>query len=311
MESTGLQIVVIFLLALCARSLSSDNQTDDAHKMLTAMYDSTSSSMAVPSSTTHLLLVSSSSSSSSSAPTTTTTSSNSSTTTTTTTPPTTPVLPAKSRWNVTSPEGNVCILLESGIRLTFNYKNSTNQNVTGATTDVPSDAVSSGSCGGSTQSISLQFYNNWTLTMQFSRNSTTSGYYMSSVSLSYSLRPNHLPFPHIKEAYDGSIVRPLDGDSFEAPVGTSYICTSQQTVFEDQTVSVGLTGINLYDSHVEAFRANTTSPEFSTAGARCTDDELSLLVPIIVGACLAGLIVIVLLAYFIGRHHSKRGYQNV
>jgi len=38
---------------------------------------------------------------------------------------------------------------------------------------------------------------------------------------------------------------------------------------------------------------------------------MNMLVPIVVGACLAGLIVIVLVAYFIGRHQSKRGYENV
>jgi len=47
------------------------------------------------------------------------------------------------------------------------------------------------------------------------------------------------------------------------------------------------------------------------AGNRCNQDEMNMLVPIIVGACLAGLIVIVLIAYFIGRRQSKRGYENV
>jgi len=47
------------------------------------------------------------------------------------------------------------------------------------------------------------------------------------------------------------------------------------------------------------------------SGGRCTEDEMNMLVPIVVGACLAGLIVIVLVAYFIGRYHSKRGYENV
>jgi len=46
-------------------------------------------------------------------------------------------------------------------------------------------------------------------------------------------------------------------------------------------------------------------------GGRCNEDEMNMLVPIVVGACLAGLIVIVLIAYFIGRHQSKRGYENV
>jgi len=47
------------------------------------------------------------------------------------------------------------------------------------------------------------------------------------------------------------------------------------------------------------------------SGGRCPEDEMNMLVPIVVGACLAGLIVIVLVAYFIGRYQSKRGYENV
>lgn len=44
---------------------------------------------------------------------------------------------------------------------------------------------------------------------------------------------------------------------------------------------------------------------------RCSEDSISNLVPIIVGACLGGLIIIVLIAYLIGRKRSRRGYESV
>lgn len=44
----------------------------------------------------------------------------------------------------------------------------------------------------------------------------------------------------------------------------------------------------------------------------CKDDRaISNLVPIIVGAALGGLILIVLIAYLIGRKRSRRGYEQV
>jgi len=44
----------------------------------------------------------------------------------------------------------------------------------------------------------------------------------------------------------------------------------------------------------------------------CKDDRaVSNLVPIIVGGALGGLILIVLIAYLIGRKRSRRGYEQV
>ena len=41
------------------------------------------------------------------------------------------------------------------------------------------------------------------------------------------------------------------------------------------------------------------------------DTKVSNLVPIIVGAALAGLVLVVLIAYLIGRTRNKRGYESV
>lgn len=48
------------------------------------------------------------------------------------------------------------------------------------------------------------------------------------------------------------------------------------------------------------------------AVTECSDDRaISNLIPIIVGAALGGLILIVLIAYLIGRKRSRRGYEQV
>lgn len=43
----------------------------------------------------------------------------------------------------------------------------------------------------------------------------------------------------------------------------------------------------------------------------CQLDEDDMLIPIVVGAALAGLVLIVLLAYLIGRKRSHAGYQTI
>lgn len=43
----------------------------------------------------------------------------------------------------------------------------------------------------------------------------------------------------------------------------------------------------------------------------CQLDQDDMLIPIVVGAALAGLVLIVLLAYLIGRKRSHAGYQSI
>ena len=52
---------------------------------------------------------------------------------------------------------------------------------------------------------------------------------------------------------------------------------------------------------------------FVSAVTECpSDDDSNSIVPIAVGAALAGLVVIVLIAYLIGRRRSRRqGYESV
>lgn len=50
---------------------------------------------------------------------------------------------------------------------------------------------------------------------------------------------------------------------------------------------------------------------FSSAATECSLDDASILIPIIVGAALAGLIVIVVIAYVIGRRKTYVGYQTL
>jgi len=56
---------------------------------------------------------------------------------------------------------------------------------------------------------------------------------------------------------------------FRTDVGRSFVCTSQQTLLEENTGRVGLVSVNFYDTQVEAFRANTTNTDFHAIGLLC------------------------------------------
>ncbi|KAM6143838.1 lysosome-associated membrane glycoprotein 2 isoform 2-T2 [Erethizon dorsatum] len=89
---------------------------------------------------------------------------------------------------------------------------------------------------------------------------------------------------------------------WDAPLGSSYMCNKEQTVSVSGTFQ-----INTFGLRVQPF--NVKEGVYSTA-QDCSADDDNFLVPIAVGAALAGVLILVLLAYFIGlkRHHA--GYEQ-
>uniref|UniRef100_A0A3Q4ALY5 Uncharacterized protein n=1 Tax=Mola mola TaxID=94237 RepID=A0A3Q4ALY5_MOLML len=90
---------------------------------------------------------------------------------------------------------------------------------------------------------------------------------------------------------------------WEASLGSSYLCNKEQ----NYTIT-GLLTLFTFDLHVQPFGVNKNV--FSTAH-ECSMDDINILIPIIVGAALAGLIVIVVIAYVIGRRKTHVGYQTL
>ena len=61
----------------------------------------------------------------------------------------------------------------------------------------------------------------------------------------------------------------LGEEMFRTDVGTSFVCTSQQTLLQGNPGSVGLVSVNFYDTQVEAFRVNATNTDFHAIGLCC------------------------------------------
>ncbi|KAJ4945870.1 hypothetical protein JOQ06_023548 [Pogonophryne albipinna] len=90
---------------------------------------------------------------------------------------------------------------------------------------------------------------------------------------------------------------------WEAAVGSSYMCNKEQ----NYTISADL---SIYTFELRVQPLAVKKGIFSTAH-ECSLDDTSILIPIIVGAALAGLILIVVIAYMIGRRKTYVGYQTL
>jgi len=88
-----------------------------------------------------------------------------------------------------------------------------------------------------------------------------------------------------------------------ASLGSSYMCRKEQ-----DDVITGAVTLHTFDLQVQPFAVE--EDKFSTAH-ECAMDDTSILIPIIVGAALAGLILIVVIAYLIGRRKTYVGYQTL
>lgn len=90
---------------------------------------------------------------------------------------------------------------------------------------------------------------------------------------------------------------------WEGSLGSSYMCRRDQT-YNITDVLI----LRTRDLQVQPYMVENNS--YSTAHD-CAMDDTSILIPIVVGAALAGLILIVLIAYVIGRRKTYVGYQTL
>jgi len=92
---------------------------------------------------------------------------------------------------------------------------------------------------------------------------------------------------------------------FAVKTGNSYLCKTKYDVH------LGNVTLEFLEMHVQAFLTKDET-KFGTAEECDADDKVSDVVPIAVGVALAALIIVVLIAYLVGRRRSRQsGYQSV
>lgn len=206
-----------------------------------------------------------------------------------------PGRPEKGNYKVTSSNGTICLLASMGLQLNLTFSSaSQNKTVQEVMNLQPNVTKSSGSCDSESASLRLTTDGEKTnLTFTFTLNTTSNKYHLSEVSLSAAWTDMKEPF----------VTQNRSLDYLRGTLGYSYMCREEQKLSVTQNLS-----INTFQVQVQPF--GLTGDQFGAA-EECQLDEDDMLIPIIVGAALAGLVLIVLLAYLIGRKRSHAGYQTI
>ncbi|XP_034536390.1 lysosome-associated membrane glycoprotein 1a [Notolabrus celidotus] len=215
-------------------------------------------------------------------------------TTTPVAPPSPPGTPERGTYSVNNINGSVCLLARMGLQLNVSYFSlSQNKTVTELVNLSPNETSVSGSCEPSSASLVLTQEQVTTLSLTFTLNSTSNRYHLSGITLLANWSDMTAPF----WASNTSL------DYLRSTLGRSYMCNAEQTLAVVPTFS-----LNTFRVQVQPFEVTTN--QFATA-EECQIDQTQMLIPIIVGAALAGLVLIVLIAYLIGRKRSHAGYQTI
>ncbi|XP_010829840.1 PREDICTED: LOW QUALITY PROTEIN: lysosome-associated membrane glycoprotein 1 [Bison bison bison] len=217
-----------------------------------------------------------------------------------------PASPAVFRYNVSGSNGT-CLLASMGLQLNVTYR--TVDNKVGRPEPcslhwVLGRVVGSVSCGArldphppavlGPQSLDLPSPRGRCVSPERGWNESSSRVFLQGVQL-------NLTLPDAKEGSftaTNSSLRAL-----QATAGNSYKCNAEQRLRVTSSFS-----LNMFRVWLQAFRVD--GDKFGPV-EECQLDENSMLIPIAVGGALAGLVLIVLLAYLIGRKRSHAGYQTI
>ncbi|XP_034162070.2 lysosome-associated membrane glycoprotein 2 isoform X2 [Pangasianodon hypophthalmus] len=208
-------------------------------------------------------------------------------TTASTPAPTTPPLPevgdyvVRAEWN-----SSACLMARMGLQFSFRMGDSFQ------TINLdPNVTVTNGTCGNNGSDSALMLTSD-KISVHFTFSNQTSKFFLSALNLTV-----------VAGSGTSFTAASTNLSLWEASLGSSYMCRKEQSFnITDALI------LNTFELHVQPF--GVTNDKFSTAH-ECSVDDTSLLIPIIVGAALAVLILIVVIAYVIGRRKTYVGYQTL
>ncbi|GFX20064.1 lysosome-associated membrane glycoprotein 1 [Trichonephila clavipes] len=195
-----------------------------------------------------------------------------------------PPVPDVGSWNVT--EGNVtCIRADLRIRFRIEVDGRTDYIV------LLPNATSTGNCNATNNTQELRLIDSeYSLSMVFGKDSTNA--FCKNITFSYTLP-------------DSSGIEYNDTHLYPVKLGNSYMCSSTESV------SLRNVTMEVFHIRIQAF-GSPGNKDFGTAEDCEADNKVNDIVPIAVGIALLVLVIIVLVAYFIGRRRSRqKGYQSV
>ncbi|KAF7660893.1 hypothetical protein LDENG_00273670 [Lucifuga dentata] len=180
--------------------------------------------------------------------------------------------------------GTICLLANFGLRIGFTQ----GQKYEEMNFD-PANTTVNGFCGVNSSELVLI---SKTISIVFSFTSDGNKFHLHALNVTVMLSP-HEVFSDMNSNLA----------LWEASNNSSYMCHSKQNYNITKLLS-----LFTFDLQVQPFGVKEGC--YSTAH-ECSMDDTSILIPIVVGAALAGLILIVVIAYVIGRRKTYVGYQTL
>ncbi|KAF3427562.1 hypothetical protein E2986_07734 [Frieseomelitta varia] len=212
------------------------------------------------------------------------------------------------KWVVVSETDEICIIVQMSVMFNISYINDNNTK-SFIVFDVPTDNVTTkanGSCGELEQTLTLEWASknitNGSMTLHFMKN--VDGY--SLHHLEVILPPTDFPATTLNT----SMTLIHKAHDFVVKLSNSYRCLKQQMLnLKQNNTNETLGYLTVSGFQFQAFKVDN-STVFGLA-KDCAFDTPDV-VPIAVGCALAGLVIIVLIAYLIGRHRNQaHGYLSM
>ncbi|XP_073419633.1 lysosome-associated membrane glycoprotein 1 [Dendrobates tinctorius] len=186
-----------------------------------------------------------------------------------------------------------CLMSKMGLRLNITYMRKDNKTTFYEFNIDPKKVTPSGSCSKDLATLLLSS-DQANILFDFVLNATEGKFYLGHVHVNTT----------VAEAKESTFSIDSGNVTFlKTTTHKSYKCNEKQTLQITANLS-----IYTYDLQVQPF--DVDGDKFGPA-VECAADQNGMLVPIIVGAALAGLVLIVLIAYLIGRKRSHAGYQTI
>lgn len=215
-----------------------------------------------------------------------------------------------------SKSGNFCVVLQAGVRLNFNYtydKNKTKEFSIDLAVPYQNGTFENvtGTCGKDIQSIMLPVNDRegWNVTLTFNLTKDTKYQEIILASVIVNYREDNKTFP-MSDSNKTFTASQTNMTIWNTPNGQGFWCHKSEDI--DFKQKLALTQIQLSNMKVEAFRKKNTTDIDPYKYTQCEqDNEMGNIVPIAVGAALGALVLIVLIAYLVGRKRNIRGYESV
>ncbi|KAF5920336.1 hypothetical protein HPG69_009586 [Diceros bicornis minor] len=204
-----------------------------------------------------------------------------------------PESPSVYKYNVSGTNGT-CLLASMGLQLNITYERKDNTTVRRVFNINPNKTHVSGSCTTQLVTLELRGEDIILLFFKFGMNATSSRFFLQEIQLNMTLPDTRGP---TFEAANSSL------RALQATIGNSYKCNAEERLRVSDALYV-----NIFKVWVQAFQVE--GDKFGSV-EECQLDENNMLIPIAVGGALAGLVLIVLIAYLIGRKRSHAGYQTI